>query len=58
MATAVYLLVQKCHLLSESEFAFLFILSAAFVDVNVNRLMENKNNSDKKVFRNIWLFDS
>ncbi len=45
MATAVFLLVQKCHLLSESEFAFLFILSGAFVDVNVvnlNRLMENK----------------
>ncbi len=56
MATAVFLLVQKCHLLSESEFAFLFIPSAAFVVVsvaNLNRLMENKNNSDNTVFRNI-----
>lgn len=41
---AIFLLVQKRHLLSESEFAFSFILSAAFVAVgvvNLNRLMGN-----------------
>ncbi len=50
MVTAVFLLVKKRHLLSDSELAFSFSMSTAFVAVSVvhlNRLMENKDNLDK-----------
>ncbi len=46
MVTIVFLLVQKCHLLSESESAFIFMPSVAFV-ANFNRMMENNINLDK-----------
>ncbi len=42
MVTAVFLLVKKRHLLSDSELAFSFSMSTAFVAVSVvhlNRLM-------------------
>lgn len=50
VVAAVFLLVQKRHLLPDSELAFSFSMSTAFVAisvVNLNRLMENKNNLDK-----------
>ncbi len=50
IVTAVFLLVQKCYLLSESEFVFSINLAFVAVSiVNYNGLMENNINSDDKI---------